>query len=287
VEGQDEAQQSRRTGPLRAPGEIRSSFLRNLGYFWVGRFGGVLPYFAPALLALLAFLVLGPRDRSGWLALAALVVSWLFYIKMIPDNWYGGGGAVGNRYFLNLLPLVFLLLPRGRELLVAVPGVVVSALFLLPVWRHPVSHSLNAGDHAVSGPFLKLPAELTMLNDLSVFTEPWRKKRPYGDTEGDPHKGWPADPKAYFLYFFDAGTYGRETVGEEQGFRLRGAAPAEVVLRALEPVDAGSAWSSGLARRGRWSWSRARASCTTTRSCTRCASAQAAPRPTRCSRSAR
>jgi hypothetical protein len=119
---------------------------------------------------------------------------------------------------------------------VAAGGLVMGALFLVPVWRHPVHHSLDAGDHAVRGPFLLLPAELTMLNDLSVFTEPWRKKRPYGDTEGDAHKGWPADPKAYWLYFFDAGAYGREEMGEALGFWLRGRKPAEVVLRALEPV---------------------------------------------------
>jgi hypothetical protein len=234
VEGQDEA--SRRTGPARPGSEIRASFVRNLYYFWVGRFGGVLAYFFPALLALLLFLVLGPRERAGWLALAALVVSWIFYIRMIPDNWYGGGGTVGNRYFLNLLPLTFLLIPRGREWIVAAGGLVMGALFLGPVWCHPVQHSLRPGDHALRGPFRLLPAELTMLNDLSVFTEPWRKKRPYGDTEGDAHKGWPADPKAYWFYFLDAGAYGQEPIGEELGFWLRGGGPAEVLLRALEPV---------------------------------------------------
>lgn len=113
VEGRDES--TRRTGPARPASEYREAFLRNLGYFWVGRFGGALPYFAPAVLAVLAFLVLGPRDRAGWLALTAMAVSWLFYIQMIPDNWYGGGGTVGNRYFLNLLPLALFLVPRGRE----------------------------------------------------------------------------------------------------------------------------------------------------------------------------
>ena len=34
--------------------------------------------------------------------------------SLIPDNWYGGGGTIGNRYFLNLVPLGLLLLPRGR-----------------------------------------------------------------------------------------------------------------------------------------------------------------------------
>jgi len=236
VEGRDEA--TRRTGPARAAGEIRDSFFRNLGYFWVGRFGGVLAYFFPALAALLLFLVVGPRERTGWLAVAALGVSYLFYIKQIPDNWYGGGGAVGNRYFLNLLPLAFLFVPRGREWLVAASGLLAGIVFLVPILRHPVQRSMSAGDHALRGPLRVLPAELTMLNDLAVFTDPARKKRPYGDTEGDPHKGWPADPKSYYLYFFDDGTHLREEREGQPGFWLRGAARAEVVLRALEPVRA-------------------------------------------------
>jgi hypothetical protein len=234
VEGRDEA--TRRTGPARPASEFREAFLRNLGYFWLGRFAGALPYYAPAVLALLAFVLLGPRDRPGWLALAALAVSWLFYIWMIPDNWYGGGGTVGNRYFLNLLPLALFLLPRGREGLVALPGLAISAVLLWPLWRAPLVHSLRPGDHATGGAFRVFPAELTMLNDLSLFTEPWRKKQPYGDTEGDAHRNWPADPKAYYLYFLDDGTRGRESREGVEGFFVEPGARAEVILRSLEPV---------------------------------------------------
>ena len=59
---------------------------------------------------------------------------------MIPDNWYGGP-TVGNRYFLNLLPLGLFLVPRGRETLVAVAGALASALLLLPVLLSPLHHS--------------------------------------------------------------------------------------------------------------------------------------------------
>jgi hypothetical protein len=236
VEGQDDERVTRRTGPARPAGEVEASFGRNLYYFWIGRFGGALAYYFPAVLALLAFLALGPRGRDGWLAVAALAVSWLFYIWMIPDNWYGGGGTLGNRYFLNLMPLAVLLLPRGREVAVAVFGAAVSAVFLWPLWTSPIQHSLRPGDHATVPPFRSFPPELTMLNDLSVFTELWRKKQSYGDTEGDPHKHWPADPKAYYLYFTDNGTYGRESREGALGFWLRGAQAAEVILRALEPV---------------------------------------------------
>jgi hypothetical protein len=236
VEGEDEAKLSRRTGPLRAPGEIRASFLRNLGYFWVGRFAGALAYFFPAVLAVILSLELGPRARDGWLALAALGLSWLFYIWMIPDNWYGGGGTVGNRYFLNLLPLAVLAVPRGREWMVAIGGGAVSAAFLLPMWLAPLHHSLRPGAHAVRAPFRWLPAELTMLNDLSAFTEGWRKKRPYGDTEGDPRSSRPAEPTAYYLYFLGSGTTGKDVRDGHEGFRVLPGGRPEVVLRALEPV---------------------------------------------------
>jgi len=229
------ARPARGAAPPRSGAEMRASFLRNLGYFWVGRYAGVIPYFFPAFVALVLFLVRGPRTPAGWLAVAALALSYLFYIWAIPDNWYGGGGTIGNRYFLNLLPLAILFVPRGAEWAVAASGVL-CALWLAPVFAAPVAHSLRPGDHAMHQPFRALPPELTMLNDLSVFTDPWRKKRPVGDTEGDARRNQPADPQAYYLYFPDDGTFGREEREGVPGFWLRGGTRAEVILRALEPV---------------------------------------------------
>lgn len=70
-----------------------------------------------------------------------------------------------------------------------------------------------------------------MLNDLSIFTEPWRKKQAYGDI-GDPQR--PAQADAYLLYFMDDGTRGREENEGRPGFRLREGARAEIVLRAFD-----------------------------------------------------
>jgi hypothetical protein len=237
VEGQDDEKYIGRTAPPRPREEIPDSFLRNLAYFWTGRFSGAVPNFFPAVLAGILFLARGPRDRAGWLALSALVVSYLVYIWLIPDNWYGGGGTVGNRYFLNLLPLAFVFMPRGREWVVVGGGLLATATLLTPIFRAPLYHSLHPGDHATLARFRVFPAEMTMLNDLSVFLDVWRKKRPYGDTEGDARSGRSADPTSYWLYFVDNGTYGQEASFGEGGFWIRGGESAEVFLRALEPVE--------------------------------------------------
>jgi hypothetical protein len=236
VEGRDPVAASQGAEPPRSEREIRDSFLWNLAYFWVGRYGGALPYFLPFVVALAMFLGVGPRSRTGALALAALVVSYLFYIAMIPDNWYGGP-TIGNRYFLNLLPLGLFLIPRGRETLAAVIGTLGSAILLTPTLVAPLYHSFSPGVHARQDPFGLFPAELTMLNDLAAFTpEAWRKKQPYGDTEGDAHLHWPADPRAYYLYFPDDVAFGKQTRNEIEGFWIRGLSRGEVYLRALEPV---------------------------------------------------
>src|SRR5207248_1523699 len=96
-------------------------FRRNLAYFTLGRSSGLLPYFFPGLVAALLFLASRERRLWQWLAAATMVGVMLGLILLTPFTYSGGGGPVGNRYFLSFYPLFLLLTP-------AVPGLGAAAV---------------------------------------------------------------------------------------------------------------------------------------------------------------
>src|SRR4029453_9036114 len=126
IAGRDDDERSDRIAPARAPAELRRSLVVNLGDFWAGRLAGALPYFPGFAIALVLFLAVGPRERDGWLAVAGVVVACVGTLLIIPDNWSGGAGTIGNGYWLGFVPLGLLLLPRGREWIAAVCAAIVT-----------------------------------------------------------------------------------------------------------------------------------------------------------------
>lgn len=107
-------------------------------YFFVGENVGILPYFLPLLLALLAF---QRGSGRGWIPVAVLVASAAFVVVM-PFNFFGGTGAVGNRYFLPLYPALWFLAARplrtGWLQTMVLPMTVLAAgCFLAPVLFAP------------------------------------------------------------------------------------------------------------------------------------------------------
>jgi hypothetical protein len=105
----------------------------NVLYFLVGRNVGVLPYFLPLLLGALAY----RGDRGRWAIALAVALAAGCFLLVRPFNFYGGGGAIGNRYFLPLYPALWFM--AGRRL--RAPSValvaVLAAPFLWPLWHHP------------------------------------------------------------------------------------------------------------------------------------------------------
>jgi hypothetical protein len=108
-------------------------------YFLTGRDVGVLPYYLPLLLGLLAF---RRGEGRGTLILAALAAAACFLITR-PFNFYGGGGAIANRYFLPLYPAFWFAAGRPARAWWAVATAALAAPFLLSLWRHPSAYFLD------------------------------------------------------------------------------------------------------------------------------------------------
>jgi hypothetical protein len=199
--------------------------VRNVLYFMVGRYSGLLPYFFPGVLAVLLFLVSRRyQEVWQWLIAGGAAAGILVLLIYMPYTYSGGGGPVGNRYFLSLYPLFLFLLPPLRRTLPAMVALTIGSLFTAKLVLNPFYTSFNPGEHAKAGPLRLLPIELTLLNDLPVSGDPDRARRALG---GNP-------PVA--AYFPDDGAY----LPEGDSFWVRGGARAEVLLRApTRPGDEG------------------------------------------------
>lgn len=211
----------------RVPVEVLTSrdalfevFRHNVAYFFVGRYHGLLAYYFPGVMAMLLFL-LATRDRAmwQWLTLGGALGSAVVLLLYMPFTYSGGGGPVGNRYFLGVYPLFLFLVPPLRTALGGLATVGVSALFVAPILFNPFYAAFHPAEHAKVGPFRWLPSELTLINDLPVNVNPSRTRQPLGG----------APP--VLAYFLDDNAYNRE--GDR--FWVRGESTADLILRA--PID--------------------------------------------------
>lgn len=189
---------------------------RNLGYFIVGRHTGLLPYFFPGVLSVGLFLAARRgRTRFQWLTLAVAGAASLGLLILVPYTYSGGGGPIGNRYFMGLYPLLLFVTPALRSMWPAVCAMVVGGLFTAQLVLNPFYVSFHPAEHAKAGPYRWLPVERTLLNDLPVNVTPDRVKQPLG--------GLPP----VLAYFLDDNAYNRE--GE--WFWVKGQSRAELLLR--------------------------------------------------------
>ncbi len=199
------------------------TFARDVVYVWIGRNGGMVLYMFPAVLALGLFLV-SPRRRlfspRGLLAAFWLleIVAILLYVR---GNWIGGGGTVGSRYFANVYPVLFFLLPAASRVTASAASWVVWGACLAQIVLSPVTASLRPAAHTTRMPYTLFPVELTILHNLPFNTNPRARRQ--------------MRPAMFHAYFLDDNTYLSEAgIG---GFWTKGGREAEVVLRTAAPAE--------------------------------------------------
>ena len=155
-------------------------FRHNVVYFVVGRFSGVVPYFFPGVVSALLFLASRGRRPWQWLVVATIVGGGVAMLLLWPFTYSGGGGPVGNRYFLSFYPLFLFLTPAVSGLASSAVALAVGALFTAQILINPFYASFNPGEHTKVGPLRWLPIELTLLNDLPVAANPDRSRKLLG-----------------------------------------------------------------------------------------------------------
>jgi len=151
--------------------EIDRRLPENLLYFFVGRHTGLFLYAPFALISLLLFAFARRREREQWAVVAALAGAALFFLTLIPFNWHGGGGFIGNRYFVNAYPGFLFLVTRVPGL-ASLAGYALAGIFVGPIlftpFGAPVPHpTLQA--HVRNRPFRFFPFEMTLVGQVPGY----------------------------------------------------------------------------------------------------------------------
>lgn len=127
----------------------------NLVYFLAGRSIGLLPYMLPGALGILLWWLgsrsspsertRGPCESQGlrWALLGAFALTALGFFVLRPHNFYGGGGALANRYILPVYPALWFLPMRPVRAGWLALGALLAAPFLYPSWTAPGAYPLD------------------------------------------------------------------------------------------------------------------------------------------------
>ena len=198
----------------------------NLFYYFFGRHTGITWYFFPAVFFLLLFFT-KRKELYQWLILMAVFAEILIFVVLMPDNYAGGGGALGNRYFLPIYPFLLFLTPIKQKIKNIAICWIMAAIFIAPILISPFFHSHYPSTHVKKFPIKALPIEMTLVNNFPSNTNPWAFRQEVGT---QPNIGW--------LHFLDDNFYRRmrESDVEKKGFWTRGPFTAEMILKTYYPV---------------------------------------------------
>jgi hypothetical protein len=182
-----------------APAFLVPTLAQNVVYFLIGRDTGLVPFFFPGAL-FAALWLLRARREPLWQGAIALgcAIAVLVLLVLAPNIWNGGGGPIGNRYFLSIYPVMLFLLPSTAAWTAAAAVVTVGTIVVGPILAEPFKLKQQPWLFPERWPLRLLPVELTILNQLPVALNPQRYRVPVS-----------SNPEV-FLYYLDGNTYFQE-----------------------------------------------------------------------------
>jgi hypothetical protein len=207
-----------------------TNFFNNLKWYFVGRYSGLIAYFFPAVFAMGLFLA-GAKRRPlwQWLVLAGGIAQILLFIVSLPYTWFGGGGSVGNRYFMGFYGIFIFLLPPVTSIGAAIVPWIVGGLFMAKLVLNPFTTSFSPGVYAESGPLRMLPVELSNVNDLPINTERSNRVVTFPN---DPNAPSGRPEPGFQIYFLDKNGF-RDA---DKSFWVRGESRAEFLVKTDRPM---------------------------------------------------
>jgi len=171
------------------------AMLFNLFYFIFGRFTGAFIYFFPAIFVLLLFLF-QKKEIPDYFVLFSVFLGSLTYMILAPDNYFGGSGSIGNRYFFSVYPLFFFLGYKKRILKYSLIPFIIAVVFLSGTYADTNHRSAYARFSGTSFPINLFPPEKTQYDKLPTNENPraFGKYVNFGNRLGQPARYW-----VYFL----------------------------------------------------------------------------------------
>jgi hypothetical protein len=194
---------------------IPGVLLANAKYFFIGRYTGLFWYYFPGCICLLLWLS-GNRDRMGTCLLLSLGAVCAIHLILIPTNYHGGGGALGNRYFSVYYPALLCILPRPPSKRIIIGSLSAAALLSGIYVTQAFSASYRPGIHTLTGPYSRLPVEWTLTGSFPIF-DPRLRMVQFDGFQGT-------------FYFLDRNCYGKQGTG----FWLKGDSTTRMILELPE-----------------------------------------------------
>lgn len=146
--------------------------IEEVPYFLVGRHVGLFPYLPFTAIALLLFALHSRRSLERWVLLAATLAIAVYTMLWVWFNWHGGGGFVGNRYFVSVYPAFLFLVTRIRPRWLTVAGFTLAGLLVGGIVFTPFGSPVREPtlqSHVRYAPFRWFPFELSIRGQIPGY----------------------------------------------------------------------------------------------------------------------